>query len=177
MKDIITEQKTWQVYNFGKRNVFRLDWNESREGFCLRGRGRSFHVDGPKTEKGAGTNSGESGARNLETESIRSGAESTGRCVQLKTVTEIRRSSARDTVIAERVYLVLNSLLDWKPVEISKQRCDMGSFTCTCVCLFFFFFFPLSFFSMRRAEQFCMRRWLWTEEAGGPEKTMAVVKA
>ena len=50
-KDISTEQKTWQVYNFGKRNVFRLDLNESREGFCWRGRGRSFHVDGPKTEK------------------------------------------------------------------------------------------------------------------------------
>ena len=25
--------------------------NKSREGFCRRGRGRSFHVDGPKTEK------------------------------------------------------------------------------------------------------------------------------
>ena len=28
-----------------------LDLNESREGFCRRGRGRSFHIDGPKTEK------------------------------------------------------------------------------------------------------------------------------
>ena len=36
---------------FWKRNVFRLDSNESREGFCWRERGRSFHVDGPKTEK------------------------------------------------------------------------------------------------------------------------------
>ena len=24
--------------------------NESEEGFCQRGRGRSFHIDGPKTE-------------------------------------------------------------------------------------------------------------------------------
>ena len=40
--------------------------------------------------KGAGTNSGESGARNLEAESIRSIAENTGGCVKLKTVTEIR---------------------------------------------------------------------------------------
>ena len=54
----------------------------------------------------------ESGTRNLEAESIRSGAESTGGRVKLKTVTEIRRSSARDTFIAEIVYLVLNSLLD-----------------------------------------------------------------
>ena len=52
-------------YCFGKRNGFRLDLNESREGFCRRGRGRSFHVDGPKTEKAEGTNSGESGARNV----------------------------------------------------------------------------------------------------------------
>ena len=47
----------------------------------------------------------------------------------MKTVTEIRRSSARDTVIAESVYLVLNSLFDWEPVEELKQRCDVVSFT------------------------------------------------
>ena len=51
-----------------------------------------------------------------------------GGCVKLKTVTEIRRSSAHDTFIAESVYLVLNSLLDWKPVEKLKQRC-LVSFT------------------------------------------------
>ena len=32
-------------------NVYRLDLSESKEGFCQRGRGRSFHVDGLKTEK------------------------------------------------------------------------------------------------------------------------------
>ena len=47
-EDVNTEQK---IYNFGKRNVFRLDLNESREGFCRRGRGRSFHGDEPKIEK------------------------------------------------------------------------------------------------------------------------------
>ena len=56
----------------------------------------------------------ESGVRNLEAESIRSGAESTGTNVKLKTVTEVRQSSAHDTFIAESVYLVLNSLLDWR---------------------------------------------------------------
>ena len=50
--------------------------------------GRSFHVDGLKT-KGAGTNSGKSGERNLEAENIRSGADSTGGCVNLKTVSGI----------------------------------------------------------------------------------------
>ena len=45
----------------------------------------------------------------------------------MKTVTEIRRSRARDTFIAENVYLVLNSLLDWEPVEKLKERCDVVS--------------------------------------------------
>ena len=37
---------------FLKRNVLRFDLKESREGFCRRrGRGRSFHVVGPKIEK------------------------------------------------------------------------------------------------------------------------------
>ena len=55
--------------------------------------------------------------------------ESTGGRVKLKTVPEIRQSNARDTVIAESAYLVLNSLLDWKPVEKLKQRCCVVSFT------------------------------------------------
>ena len=101
--------------------------NESREGFYWRGKGRSFHVDGPKTEKVLEPTV-ESGARNLEAESIRIGVESTGGRVKLKTVPEIRQSSARDTFIAESVYLVLNSLLDWKPVEKLKQRCYVVSF-------------------------------------------------
>ena len=54
------------------------------------------------------------GARNVEAESSR--AESTGGCVKLTTVTEIRCSSARDTVIAESGYLVLSPLLGWEPV-------------------------------------------------------------
>ena len=32
-EDGSTEQKAWQVYSFGKRNVFRLHFNESRGGF------------------------------------------------------------------------------------------------------------------------------------------------
>ena len=65
-----------------------------------------------KNRKGVGTNSGESNARNLEVVSIRSRVVSTGGCVKLKTVTELRRSSARDTFIADCVYLLLNSLWD-----------------------------------------------------------------
>ena len=62
----------------------------------------------------------------------------------MKTVIEIRRSSARDTFIAESVYLVLNSLLDWEAVLRLKQRYDPVSFT--------------FFFSMKRTAQFCMRQ-------------------
>ena len=36
---------------FGKRNGLGPELKESREGFCREGRGRSFHVEGTKTEK------------------------------------------------------------------------------------------------------------------------------
>ena len=51
MKTSAQNKKHGRSTIFGKKKVFRLDLNESREGFCRRGRGRSFHVDGPKTEK------------------------------------------------------------------------------------------------------------------------------
>ena len=84
-----------------------------------------------RRQKRRGTNSGESGVSNLEAESIRGRAESTGGCAKMKTVTDIRRSSSRDTFIAESVYLVLNSLLDWEPLERLKQKTDVVSFTFT----------------------------------------------
>ena len=34
-EDSSTEHKTRQVYSFGKRSVFRLHFNETRESFCL----------------------------------------------------------------------------------------------------------------------------------------------
>ena len=39
---------------FCKQKCFRSDLYESRKGFCRRGRGRSLHVEGPKTEKARG---------------------------------------------------------------------------------------------------------------------------
>ena len=50
-----------------------------------------------------------------ETESMRR-AESTGGCVNLNTVTEIRRSSDRDSR-KYSVFLVQNSLWDWEPAN------------------------------------------------------------
>ena len=46
-------------------------------------KGKVIPRRGTENGKGAGTNSGESGAKNLEAESIRSKMESTGRCVKL----------------------------------------------------------------------------------------------
>ena len=100
----------------GGGGVFYMTWWQIRVNWLsvslrssllsLRGRGRRV-IPSRWTEnrKGAGTSSGESGAKNLEAEIIRSrGWEITGGCVKLKTVTEIRRSSARDTFIAFILY-------------------------------------------------------------------------
>ena len=67
--------------------------------------GKVLLCSGAKHRKGAGTNRGKSGSRNLEGENIRSRAESTGGCVKLNTVTDITRNSARDTFIADSVVL------------------------------------------------------------------------
>ena len=40
-----------------------------------------------------------------------------GRVCKVEDSHKDRRSSARDTFIAESVYLALNSLLEWEPVE------------------------------------------------------------
>ena len=46
-EDSSTEQKTWQVYSFGKINGFRLHLNEARESVSVgEEEGTSFHVDG-----------------------------------------------------------------------------------------------------------------------------------
>ena len=74
MKTAARNRKHGRSTCFRKRNVFRLPLNESRECFCWIRRGRSFHVDRPKTKK-ARKPKVESGARNLEAKSIRSRAE------------------------------------------------------------------------------------------------------
>ena len=69
-------------------------------------KGKVIPCRGTEDRKGAGTTSGESGARNLEAvESIKSRVESMGGCV---IVTEIRWRSAHGTfIIAVSVHLVL----------------------------------------------------------------------
>ena len=86
---------------------------------------------------------------------MKSGAESAGGCVKLKTFTEIRRSSARDTFIAESVYLVLNSLLDWKPVEKIQTEVLCGQFY---VCIFQYEASPTVLYATK------------AEETGRPER-------
>ena len=111
---------------------------------------------------------------NLEAESIISRGESTGvrvcvcvcvgggmggggggGCVVEDSRRDKTKQSAWCTFIAESVYLVLNSLQDWEPVRRLKQRSDVVGFT----------FFQYEGW----AAQFCMRRRLWTKEAGRPE--------
>ena len=87
----------------------------------------SIHVEGPKTEK----------VRQPTVKGLVQGiwrlrvseAEPRVQEGKVKTVTETRQSSACDTFIAESVYLVVNCLLDWEPVEKLKQRCEVISFT------------------------------------------------
>ena len=72
------------------------------------GQGHSMLMDQKqKKKKSAGTNSGESGARNLEAGSIGSRAESTGGCVKLKTVTEIRLKGNDETYLSLHLCLGL----------------------------------------------------------------------
>ena len=49
--------------------------------------------------------------------------------MELETVTEIRRSNTSDRFMAGSVYVVLNSLWDWEPLERLEQR---NIFSCTC---------------------------------------------
>ena len=86
--------------------------------------GKVLLCRGDKHRKGAVTNRGKSGSRNLGAESTRSRAESTGGCVKLSTVTDITRNSARDTFIADSVYFVVRSLCAWEPVLRLKERSD-----------------------------------------------------
>ena len=75
-----------------------------------------------QTEK-VPTNSGEYGTMNLETESIRSRADSMGGCVKLKTVTEIRQSSTHFVFITDNVKPKQNEA---KP----KQACTNDASVC-----------------------------------------------
>ena len=61
-----------------------------QRGFLSERKGRVIPCRGSENRKGAETNGGESSTRSLEAESIRSRPESTGGCVKLKTVTDIR---------------------------------------------------------------------------------------
>ena len=77
-----------------KKKCLEVRFEEVYGKFLSERKGKVIPCRGSEDRKGAGTNSGESGTMNQEAESIRSRAESTGGCVKLKTVTEIRRSSA-----------------------------------------------------------------------------------
>ena len=77
------EQKTRQVYCFGRRHVLKFDLKESRQMFLRDRKGKVIPYRRAEDRKGAGTNSGEAGMTKLEAGRIRGRAESTGRCVKL----------------------------------------------------------------------------------------------
>ena len=139
-KDSSTERKSWQVYLFvfccccffggeggagggggdtKKTMSWGLIWRSPQRG-SVGEKGKVVPCRRAEDRKGLGINSGKSIVRNpeTETESIRR-AESTGGCVNLNTVTEIRRSSDRGTFISRKysVFLAQNSLWDWEPAN------------------------------------------------------------
>ena len=61
-----------------------------QRGFLSDRKGKVIPQRRSEDRRSAGTNSGQSGTRNLEAQSIKSRAGSTGGCVKLKTVTKIR---------------------------------------------------------------------------------------
>ena len=86
-------------------NVIRLGLNESKAVFCGRRRGRSFHVEGPKTEK-AREPTVESLAPGIwRLSSFKSRAENTGGCVELKTVAEYKPELCTCSVCGRVLYL------------------------------------------------------------------------
>jgi len=119
------------IYSLGKINVLRIDLNESREGFCRRGRGRSFQVEGPKTEK-AREPTLESLVRGIsvEAESIRSREESTGGCVKLKTVTTTTTTTTTNTptTTIATITTVIASLLLLPPPPLPPQKNEWAHF-------------------------------------------------
>ena len=86
---------------FMNRNVLRV-----HRGVLSERKGKVTPCSKAEDRIRAGTNSGKSGRRNLEAESMRSRAESTGGCVMLKTVTEVRPSSALVIHLQQKVFIL-----------------------------------------------------------------------
>ena len=84
---------------FWKKTFFAVGFKEVQRGLLSERKGKAIPCKGTKDRKDTGTNSGKSGMRDLEAENIRSRAESTGRCVKVETIKEIRQHSAHDAFI------------------------------------------------------------------------------
>ena len=75
---------------FRKKKCFEAGFEGVPRGFLSDRKEKVILCRGAEDKKGTDTNSGKSGMRNLEAESIRRRAERTGGCVKFKTVTEIQ---------------------------------------------------------------------------------------
>ena len=109
-------------------NVFRFHLNESREGFCWKGReggGHSMLMD--RKQKRHGNQKWSLVWSIWRLRVIRSRAESPGGCVKLKTVTDMTEQCPWYSYSSVLQLSCTNSLLDWEPVEKLKPRGVMWS--------------------------------------------------
>ena len=122
-EDSNAEWKTWQVYCLENNNnyVLKFDLKESRDArwFPSERQGKVIPCRAAEDRKSVGTNSGKSGTRILEAESIWSRAESVGGCVKLKTVTEYSWQSYSSGLTTENSRLHLESLCVHKSLELT----------------------------------------------------------
>ena len=88
---------------FWEKKCFEVGFERVQREVLSDRKGKVIPCGGTEDRKDTGTNSGKSGTRELEAESIGSRTESTGGCEKLETVTETGRSIARDTFVAGSV--------------------------------------------------------------------------
>ena len=154
-EDSSTEQKTWLVYSFGKLNVLGYTWT-SPDSVSVReeGEGHSLLMD--RKQKRRGNQQWrvwceESGGWECQKRS--------GEYGRVCKVEDSHRDKTEQCpwYIDSREWLSSTEFFCWTGSQWENwNRGVMLS--------------VLRFFSMRRAVLFCMRRRLWTEEAGRPER-------
>ena len=119
-EDSSIEWKSWQVYRFGKRNVFRLHLKWVQRGFLLERKGKVIPCRWTKDRKGVGTNAKgwrvwreEFGGWEYQTQSG-----SYRRVCKVEDSHIEQMEGAVPTIhLQQCFFLVLNSLLDWESVE------------------------------------------------------------
>ena len=153
-KDSNMEPKTWQVYSFGKRNVFRLHLSESREAFCQREwEGHSMLMDWRQ--------------KRHANQQWRVWCEESGGWEYQKSREYWRVCKVIDGHIAktEQCSWYIYSRECLSCTEFFAGLGASGEIETEVWCSQFYIFL-----CTRQAAQFCMRQRLWTAEAGRPKR-------